>query len=225
MSLLVFDSSPLISLGDNCLLCVVKELKRLGHRLVITSGVQKEIFSTPVHTKRFKLKALMLESLVRNNVLEVVSDPKIIKAGEEIEDLANSLVKYKRRNVRIIQRGEAESMAAYLLLNADALVVDERTTRLLIEAPLKIAEFIKSRTGQHLKTDKQVMEKVEEKLGLIRVIRSAELVAYAYEKGFLSCACSQPNAFEASLYALKFSGCSITKEEIEEYARMMRMLR
>ncbi len=219
MSLLVWDSSSLISLGDNCLNKVVEKLAE-EHKLFITRGVVAEIVEHPFHTKLFKYKALLLKHLIDEGVLRIVDDGEVQRKADELINLTNSLMEYKGKRVKIVQRGEAEAMAAYKLLKADALFVDERTTRHLIEDPVKVRDYMQNRTGYKVSMDKDVLREIKIELSDINVLRSTEVIAFAYEKGWLD-ECMGKTCLEAALYAAKFAGCSITKEEISEYVRML----
>ena len=68
-------------------------------------------------------------------------------------------------------------------------------------------------------TERRALEELQKKLIGINVIRSAEVVANAYEKDLLPWKGKQ--VLEAALYAVKYSGCSITREEIEEYQKIL----
>jgi len=219
MSLIVWDSGPLISLGDNCLSGIIEKLSE-KHDLIITKGVVDEIVNHPFTTKKFKLKALQLKKLIDKGVIRVVEKKGIKEQAENVMNLTNSLLEYKGKKIKIVQRGEAESVAAYKILKADALVIDERTTRHLIEDPIKVKEYMQSRTGFKVKMNENVFKEIKKELKDINVLRSAEIVAFAYEKGLMK-ECMLKPCLEAALYAVKFSGCSITKEEISEYIKML----
>ena len=135
-----------------------------------------------------------------------------------IKDL--NIVDMDRNDVRIIHNGEAECIALYKLIEADAFLVDERTTRHLIEAPEKLHEYMQSRLSRKIDVNMRAIELSKKVIGKMNVIRSSEVLAFAYENGLLNLE-ENKKTLEAALYALKFSGCSITEEEIQEYIKLL----
>ena len=99
-------------------------------------------------------------------------------------------------------------------------MIDERTTRLLVEDPMKLKSYMESRMNKSIKIDHDAFSKFQEKVNRINVIRSAELAVYAYEKGWFNHRASE-HTLSSMLYALKFSGCSITQEEIQKYKEIL----
>ena len=211
------DSSSIISLADNCLLRI---LEGTQHKFVIPKRVKMEIFDSPFSTKRFKLRAIQINSFLQRGAMEVVDDPFIHSYSEEITDLANSLLSYRGDNVKIIHQGEAEVIACLKLLKSNTIILDERTTRHLIEDPDRMRKYMEARTGLRMEMDEAVKRRIVKELAGINVIRSAEVFAYAYEKGLVAYHGAK-GALEAGLYALKFSGCSITEEEIKDYIELL----
>jgi len=210
------DSSSLISLSDNCILRVLENNK---NKFVVPKRVKMEVFDSPFSTKRFKLRAIQINSFIKRGVIEVIDNPFIYSYAQEITDLANSLLNYKGDYIKIIHQGEAEVIACAKLLKENTVVLDERTTRHLIEDIDKLKKYMESRTGLRLEVNEGAKKKLEKELSGIDVIRSAEIFAYAYEKQVLPY--NTKDALEAGLYALKFSGCSITDEEIKDYVELL----
>jgi predicted nucleic acid-binding protein len=211
------DSSSLISLSDNC---VLRLLEGLGHKFVIPKRIKMEVFDNPLSTKRFKLKALQINSYIKKGVIEVIEDPFIYDYAQKITDLANSLLSYHGSNVKIIHQGEAEVIACLKVLKENTILLDERTTRHLIEDPDQLKKYMQSRTNLILEMDEQVKKALAKELSNVNVIRSAEVFAYAYEKGLMPQYGKE--ALEGGLYALKFSGCSITDDEIKDYVELLK---
>lgn len=210
------DSSSLISLSDNCILRVLENNK---NKFVVPKRVKMEVFDSPFSTKRFKLRAIQINSFIKRGVIEVIDNPFIYSYAQEITDLANSLLNYRGDYIKIIHQGEAEVIACAKLLKENTVVLDERTTRHLIEDIDKLKKYMESRTGLRLEVNEGAKKKLEKELSGIDVIRSAEIFAYAYEKQVLPY--NTKDALEAGLYALKFSGCSITDEEIKDYVELL----
>jgi hypothetical protein len=179
-----------------------------------------ETLDTPLSTKRFKLKALQIKAYIAKGVIEVIDDPFIYDYSLKITDLANSLLSYKGNDVKIVHQGEAEVIACLKLLKENTILLDERTTRHLIEDPEQLKRYMESRTNFKLDMDEQIRKSLTKELAGINVIRSAELFAYAYEKQLFP-QYSVEGGLEAGLYALKFAGCSITDEEIKDYVELL----
>lgn len=217
MKKIICDASPLISLSDNCMLGIIEKFENV--EFFIPQGVKKEIVDTPLHIRRFELKAIFMEKFIKSKVLKIFDDPKIIKYGDYYTDLANKLFRYKNKNIKILQKGEAQSLGCLKTLKDKNLMVDERTTRHMIENIDLLQKYMEDRMGIGLDLNKEAKEELEEDLRDINVIRSSEILAYAYEKGLLGE--KRPELLEGGLWALKFSGCSITKEEIYEYMKLL----
>lgn len=213
----VSDTSSLISLSENCLLWV---FDKLGLDVVVPEKVKEEMLDRPLQIRRFSLGALRLSSLLRNGTIEIYGNEKVSENTGRMLELSNSLLLYKRSPITIIQEGEAQALALVQMFEAGTLLIDERTTRLLVEDIDMLRKYMENRTGYGLEINKKARRQIEDELAGINVIRSAEVVAYAYERGLLGDV-DGPKALESALWALKFKGCSITDEEISEYSRML----
>ena len=211
------DSSSLISLADNCLLRIMEGGE---HRFVIPKRIRMEIFDAPFSTKRFKLRAIQMDSFLKRGVIEVIDDPFIYDYAERVAGLANSLLTYHGDNVRIIHQGEAEVIACMKFLKSNTILIDERTTRHLIEDPDQLKKYMKSRTGLDVEINEKAKRELMKEFRGVNVMRSAEVFAYAYEKRLFP-QYDVKEALEGGLYALKFSGCSMTDEEIKDYIELL----
>ncbi len=218
MNKIACDSSSLISMSDNCLLWL---LPNFDAEFVVPQEVKREIVDRPAKQTRFEFKAMRLQQAIHSGALKVVGDQAISKQGKELIELSNSLFKYGKHTVKLIHGGEAESLALMKKHGIQTLLVDERTTRLLIEDREALRKYIQRRTGFNLKINKSIGRRLEEELSEFNVIRSSELIAWAYEKGLLERFGESKDLLHASLYGLKYSGCSISNEEIEDYVRML----
>ena len=219
MKKIVCDASSIISISDNCLLSVLDQMHD-KMQLVISKRVKEELIDKPLKTHRFALKALILRKFLNNGMMEVYDKAEINDYAKRITDLANSLLSYKKRQLMILHRGEAESLACLKSLGENTLLVDERTTRHLIEDPELLQKYMENITQHRLNMNNEVLDELQKELKGINVIRSSELLAYAYEKGMLE-GLDSKRVLEAGLYALKFSGCSITRDEIKEYTHLL----
>ena len=94
------------------------------------------------------------------------------------------------------------------------IVVDERTTRMLVEKPENLKELLERKTHTKIVLVKKDFQYFKE----FKIIRSAELMYVAWKKNLLGV--KKGEVLDALLYALKFKGCSISDEEISEIKRM-----
>lgn len=218
MTKIICDSSSLISLSDNCFLYLLKDL---GKEFIITPGVKREIVNYPMQTKRFMYKGIRLQEMIEDGTLKVMDHPDLKSETLRIENNANKLLSIGKRNINVIHEGEAESIALYELIDADAFLVDERTTRHLIEAPEKVRDYMQSRIEKKIDLNTKIADTFKGEMKNIQIIRSSEILAFTYEKEKVK-SCANTKCLEAALFALKFSGCSITEEEIKEYVEMLK---
>lgn len=214
----VCDSSSLISLSDNCLLWL---LPQLSAEFLVPEGVKVEIVDAPAKTKKFELKAMRLAAAIKKGSIKVLIDKKVVERGSEILRLANSLFKYGKHTVKILHRGEAETLALVERETYDTLLIDERTTRLLVEDLGALKSYIQARTGFTLHMNKNLANELRNHFNEVNVIRSSELIAYAYDKGLFEAWGKDTTVLHAALYGVKYSGCAITSQEIEDYMRML----
>ena len=104
-----------------------------------------------------------------------------------------------------------------LEIDKKAIVVDERTTRILCEAPENLRKLLESKL--HTKID--ASEKNYPMFKDFKVIRSSELVFMAYKLGIIDLPAKKQEAMEALLYGLKFKGCTISMREIDDEIGMI----
>ena len=94
------------------------------------------------------------------------------------------------------------------------IVVDERTTRMLCENPENLRKLLQKKLHTNISANKQNYDYFKN----FRIIRSTELAYLAYKKGFFDI--KDPRILDAVLYGLKYHGCSISEEEIEEIKKL-----
>jgi hypothetical protein len=218
---IIFDASSLISLSMAGLLEELKGLKRLFNgKFIITHEVKEELIDTPINIKKFELEALRIKQLIQENILELpesldINKHDISKRTKEFMDWANNIFESSRKEIRMIHSGESSCLALSRILNEkniqNILSIDERTTRMLIEKP----ENLKSLLEKKMHT-KVIFKKDNFKhFKGFKVIRSVELIYLAYEKGIVQVKDGNL-VLDALLYALKYKGCAVSSEEIEE---------
>ena len=144
---------------------------------------------------------------------------------DELLSLANSCFKTKGHDVKIVDRAEVETLMVVLANKALAMVIDERTLRLLIEDPEKLKKVLESRLHTNVEMNKQNISKFKEITKDIKIIRSTELAYAAYKLDLLNKYITakkvldktlKKELLEGALWALKLKGCSISGEEINK---------
>ncbi len=221
---IIFDSSTLINFALNGLLTELRELKGIfGGKFLITKEVRAEVIEKPMKIKRFELEALKIKELLNDKILESpsvfgISEEKISKISNEIANIANTIFFGKENPISIIHSGESSCLALSSLLSEKGIVnvisADERTIRLLVEKPDNLLEIFKKKLHTQIKVKREKFKSFKD----FKFIRSTELIYIAYKKGIVRL--KDPNILDALLYALKFNGCSISDEEIDEIKKI-----
>ena len=150
--ILIFDASSLISIAMNGLLFELKELKKtFPGKFIIPQEVKWEAIERPLNIKRFELEALKLNELLEDGTLELpesigVESKIITTKTKQLLDIANNTFFEKgKKNLHLIDLGETACLVLGKILAEKniphALVVDERTTRLLCEGPENLKIF------------------------------------------------------------------------------------
>jgi len=222
---IIFDSGTLISLAINGLLPELKELKKIfDGKFLITEYVRKEVIEKPLTIKRFELEGLKLKQLLDEKVLEMpsavgVKDSEISEHTNQLMEIANNLFIGERKPIHIISGGETSCLALSKILTGkkvtNAIAVDERTMRMLVENPDNLKELLQRKLHTKITLNKKDFTPFKG----FKIIRSAELVYVAYKKGIVRIKDGE-RVLDALLWAVKFSGCSISSEEIKEIERL-----
>jgi len=222
MKYLIFDSGPLINFSMNGSLPLFKKIKEtFGGEFLITPAVKEESIDYPETVIRFELEALRLESLFNEKIIQF---PELSKSQEkelkrltmEMMNLANSTYSAKGKNLQLIGKGEAATLALSILLKEqqNVIVIDERTTRMLCENPENLRKLLEKKLHTKVKAKKENYSFFQK----FKIIRSTELIYIAYKKGLFEL--KNPKTLEAMLYAFKFKGTSISENEIKEILRL-----
>ncbi len=221
---IIFDSGTLISFAMNGMFEELRSLKKVfDGKFLITQEVKQEIIDKPITIKRFELEALKLNQLLEENVLELpasigIKDFDVTKKTNEFIQVANSLFYTKDKEVKILGLGESSCLGLSVLLNekkvSNVLAIDERTIRVLLEKPENLTKLLQRKIQSSIKIKSSNYEIFKG----FKVIRSTELVYVLYKKGLSKL--KGPNVLDALLYAMKFKGCAISFEEIEEMKKL-----
>ena len=228
--IVVVDSSTIISCAINCIIWVFEELSNKGIRFVVPKSVKKEVIDNGLNSKRFKYEALRVLAYFTDGVFEVY-DEDIKKETSEILSYANSSYYIKNNPLKILQEADAEVIALAKKINANMVLSDERTLRLLLENPGEIKGFLHKKFSADIKVSESSMMNFSRIAGKIEISRSVELVALAYSLDIFNetktkCESSgekncEKELIEGLMYALKFSGCSVSFEEINDYINLL----
>lgn len=214
------DSGVLISLTSGCLDKILYYFFERHHvRFVIPPSVEHETVTRPLFNglKKHMFSAIRIKDAIDDGVIVVV-DAKIEEEGKKIMNTANNLFYVKGKPIRLIQFGESEMLALAAELDIENILVDERTTRMLVEAPFRLKEHMEREFNVSVMVNKGNYRELAASVAGLQVLRSSELVMLAYEKGyFKSFKKLQKEALQSALYKMKYSGCSISFEEIMTY--------
>jgi len=226
MKSIVFDAGPVISLTTNNLLWVLERLKReFDGEFYIPPAVKYELIERPLSSKKFKFEALQVMSNVKKDTLKIIDTPQIKLLAEELLQLANHTFKIKGNWLTIVHYAEMEVLATAIIMNTSATVIDERTTKLLIEAPQELVKVFEGMFGSRVYIDQKNFDKVKNWVKNIKVIRSVELLMVAFEKGILNDYIidgkePKKTLVDSLLWGVKLHGCAISRREIEELVRL-----
>ena len=119
--------------------------------------------------------------------------------------------------------GEVGALILARNLKSDALVVDERTTRVLVENPEGLAEVLSKKMHTPVKINHRNLERFKKWLGSLKVLRSVELGVAAYELGLLDKYKieDKKDVLYAYLWAVKLRGCSVSENEIDDVLKIV----
>lgn len=226
MKVMVFDTGPIISLTTNNLLGLLTGLKdKYKGNFYITNAIRRELIERPLETKKFKFEALQVLRCINSDILEVYNSDELRKKTFHLLDLANKCFLIKGEFVRIVHFAEINGIAAAILNDAEAFVVDERNIRLLIEDPKKLQDILSRRLHTKVLVDRKSLSEFRGMTKKVKLIRSVELVSVAYELGLLDkYIVNVPNPkktlLEAVLWGVKLNGCSVSEREIRDIVGM-----
>ncbi|MFH0817304.1 MAG: hypothetical protein V1909_01590 [Candidatus Micrarchaeota archaeon] len=219
----VCDSSSLIALAESCLFGVIELLgESLPGGFFVSERVKRECIDTPMRMRSHELTAVRLKDAMNRGVI------KLSAAGSEGELnsilwAANNIFYVKGKPLSIIHSGEADMIAAAKIMGTNNILIDERTTRMLVEAPEKLRDHLEREFMRSVHVNEEYLLRFEKMTKELVIIRSSELVMVAYERGYFRRYGSlEKKAVEASLYGLKFNGCGISFSEIDEFCNTIK---
>ena len=224
MKYLVFDSGPIISLTMNGMLPIIEELKKVfDGEFILTPQVKNEIVDRPMKIKKYKLEALRVKDLISRGIFkmssDIISPQKLNSEVGKILKIANGVLRTAQtgEKIKIIHSGEASCLAFSSLCNCESvIVIDERTTRLLTEAPQNLEKMMEKKLHTSIKAELPLLNELKK----FKFIRSAELLFIAYKKGLIKIK-GDKDLLDALLYGVKFKGAAISSKEIEEMKKLV----
>jgi len=215
----VCDSSSLISLTDSGLIGALMLVEqRMKGDLLVTAGVIGESITNPMKVPEYSFSAVRLKRALDSGAFGIVEFSD--NTFDRILNSANNMF-YTSRPFHLVNHGEAEMLAAAIDNSLTTLLMDERTTRALIEAPMELKNHLEEEFRIRINVNRDMYAEFKGMTDGLQVIRSAEIVALANEKGyFKKYKDLSDKAYEAALYAVKFNGCAIGFDEIKELAML-----
>jgi len=218
MKIIVLDAGPLISLALNGLLHTIELLRAKFPEIVfvITPSVKKEVIDNAMKIKKYKLEAVKIQTMIDKKILisssEFVSNNSLDKEEKRILSVANSSYKADGKFLSIVHSGEASCLAFANLCECDNLIaIDERATRLFTESPENLKQIMEKK----LHIPVLMSSKNFKEFKNFKFIRSTELVYLTYKNNLYDYK-KNSSTLDALLYALKYSGVSISSKEINE---------
>ena len=216
------DSSSFISLTESCLDRIYYFLhEKYGVRFIIPTGVEEEMINTPLSSRRktHALSALKIKKMINDGVItKIETDKTVEEQTRKVLHTTNNLFFVRGKPLTLVHYGEAEMIALASYLDIPGILIDERTTRLLIEAPFTVKNHFEKEFNVHVMMNKKNLTEFSDMTSKMYAIRSSELVILAYEHGYFDdFGKIKRDIIEAALRKTKFSGCSIRFDEIDEY--------
>ncbi len=214
------DSGALISLTAACLDHLLYYFHENYHvRFIIPPSVEYESVRRPLESnlRKYLFSAIRIKNAIDDGVVVKV-DANVGDQTDKFMNAANNMFFARGKPLRLIQQGETEMVALAKVLGIEYILIDERTTRMLIEAPLKLKEHLEDEFNVNIMVNKDNLKFLTSEIAPLRALRSSEMVMLAYEKGyFKNFQKLQREALEAALYKIKYSGCAISYDEINSY--------
>lgn len=215
MKYIVLDSGAIISLAMNNLLWTLEELKKKTKiEFIIPYSVKKEIVDKPMRSKKYKLEAIQIKSLISNSIIREEKRREVKK----YLFACNNLFYVHNTPLRILQEAELEALILARDLNG-GYVVDERTMRVLVESPEQLKKILENKLKAEVTINNKNLDLLKSEICCVPIIRSTELMYMAYEKGVfkdLLKGTTKKEFLDGLLWGLRLRGCSISTEEIKK---------
>ncbi len=229
MKCIIFDTSTIISIVTNNMLPILTPLKKkYGGDFCMPLAVKAEIITRPLQSKKFKFEAMQVISKVADGTLRLEEEP--IGEADKILQISNGIFMAHDHYIQVLHSGEAAALALAKKVGADAIAIDERTTRLMIESPETVAKILGQKLHTRIKINKDNLKMFRKYIDGLTVIRSAEIGVIAYEMGLFDQYIPPKSAkmglenpkkdlLDAVLWGVKLRGCAIGSDEIDQILR------
>lgn len=221
---IIFDSGTIINFALNGLFQEIEELKKIFNgKFLITKEVKREIIDKPIEIKKFELEALKIKELLDKKIFEMpasigINEEQLTKETEVINNKANSIFLARGNYIHIVDLAESSCLALSKKLNSlnieNLIAVDERTIRILSEKPENLVKILESKLHTKIVFSQEKLYEFRE----FNFIRSTEIMYIVYKKNIIKI--KDKRLLDALLYALKYHGCSISDEEIQEIKKL-----
>ncbi len=224
--IIAVDSSSIISLAGNCLLCVFEKFKKeFDVRFLIGERVLGESITRAVESRKFRLEGMRVKKLVDSGIIEIVKNQEVRDLTAKIMEHSNKCYRAKNENLKIIHWGEAEMLAISKVYHASTVLIDERITRMLVEKPEELRKLQEERLHTPVEMSNEEVRAFKNLISNASIARSTELCAMGFESGFFKEfeAGIEKNVLviEGILWSLKNHGCAISGKEIKSYVKML----
>jgi len=224
MKYLIFDAGPIISLTMNGMLPIIEKLKSVfDGEFILTPQVKNEVVDRPMKIKKYKLEAIQVNDLIDRGIFkmstDIISNQRLDRELKRTLKVVNSTLRTSQtgEKIKILHNGEAACLAFSNLCGEDnVIVIDERTTRLLTEAPQNLERMMEKKLHTPLDADLSLLNELKK----FKFIRSTELLFVAYKKGLIPIK-NGNDLLDALLYGMKFKGTAISSQEIEEMKKLV----
>ena len=221
---MVFDTSSIISLVTNNMLWILPPLKKVFKGdFLVPKAVHDEMISVPLRSKKFKFEAMVVCEYIHKGVITSCRNMNLAPQTSSLLEVTNNIFKTKGRSLAVFQAGEVEAVILATLRGSEVVVTDERSMRLLLEDPKRLAKLLSKKLHSNVKIDKKRLSEFKSRTKDLKVMRSTELALMAYELGLLDNFLqnhSKGELLEAVLWGLKTRGCAISPQEIDDYIRI-----
>ncbi len=217
---IVCDSSSLISLAESCQLDALSFLKQhMFGDFIYPRTVRIESMERPMNMREHSLRAFRLMDYEKSGTIKFV-EYDVTQKMNELMNTANNIFSVYGKPIQLMDPGEAAQVALAMEFGINCILIDERTTRTLIEAPFRHKEHLEREFRKTVNTNDRLLERFNDLTRDLKIIRSSEIILLSYKYGYFDhYGENKEKALEGALYGVKLCGCSISFEEIDEIMR------
>lgn len=220
---IVCDSGSLITFTSSCASDLLYFFKsKFNITFVIPPSVEEEVVLYPLRKgiKKYMQSALKIRQAIDDKVVRVMQVDDLAHIRDHLLNIGNNLFYARGKPLHLVDIGEMEMIALAKEIGSDSIVLDERTTRMLIEAPFRLKEHMEEELKINIMVNKANLQEFSKHCEGLSAFRSSELLILGYENGFFKkYGDLEKEMLEAVLYSFRFNGCSISFDEIVSYVR------